>query len=90
MLPIIRLTPLTFPALKLKPKPNQTKKNMKTTEKQAIALARWYGENWRNEVKADLEELKANGMPSILHTTFREFAESKAAARSAFWQLASK
>lgn len=61
---------------------------MKTTEKQAAALARWYGQNWKSEVKADLEELKANGMPDILHTTFSEFAESKAAARKAFMELA--
>jgi len=63
---------------------------METTEKQAAALAKWYGQNWKKEVSADLEELKSNGMPDILHTTFREFADSKSAARKAFLQLASK
>jgi len=63
---------------------------MKTTKKQAAALSRWYGENWKSEVAADLAELEANGMPDILHATFEEFAKSKSAARKAFWQLASK
>ncbi len=63
---------------------------MTTTEKQAAALARWYGQNWQPEVAADIAALKSGEIPDITNPTFQEDAGSKAAARAAFWELAQR